>query len=350
MIKKIILVLTIFLVSVFTLTGENNPSYNPSKLGEALYELGSPDIIAQGASVAGGGLQSVSAEHIALNPALTAGEQRVVINTSFTTLIANKESVAFGFAGQLGAVIPSKYGVFTGSVYGIHSTLDSLDFGTNFTIRAGFAKDVTDKLYVGTDLSFACGTTLGVNLALGFTYNYGTVKWLPVVKDFRLGFSLTAMGYVHKVQSSTPLYNGKTTAYPSPFTPHIGIAGTLFEVGKVKGGMSLDFSFPTFQNAIINTGFQVLFFDIVKVKIGEELNIRELVAGKASVIPSISLSAKIGINTKDDSFFAKQGWQQSEIVPVVGYRYLNDGIQAISAGLVAYLGLRDTSAPEIILW
>ena len=128
------------------------------------------------------------------------------------------------------------------------------------------------------------------------------------------------------------------------------INNTLFEVGKVKGGMSLDFSFPTFQNAIINTGLQVLFFDIVKVKIGEELNIRELVAGKASVIPSISLSAKIGINTKDDSFFAKQGWQQSEIVPSMGYRNLYNGVHAASVGVTAHLGLKDTNAPEINLW
>ena len=47
---------------------------------------------------------------------------------------------------------------------------------------------------------------------------------------------------------------------------------------------------------------------------------------------------------------AKKGWQQSEIVPSMGYRYLYNDVQAVSAGIVAHLGLKDTNAPEINLW
>ena len=50
------------------------------------------------------------------------------------------------------------------------------------------------------------------------------------------------------------------------------------------------------------------------------------------------------------SFLAKNGWQQSEIIPSMGYRYLYDDVHAASIGLTAHLGLKDTEAPEIILW
>ena len=68
------------------------------------------------------------------------------------------------------------------------------------------------------------------------------------------------------------------------------------------------------------------------------------------MIPTVSLSAKIGISSKDDSFLAKQGWQQSEIIPSVGYRYLYNDVQATSVGFTALLGQQDTSAPVINLW
>ena len=78
--------------------------------------------------------------------------------------------------------------------------------------------------------------------------------------------------------------------------------------------------------------------------------VREIAAKTASLMPSVSLSVKIGVNTKDDSFLAKQGWQQSEIVPSMGYRNLYNGVHAASVGVTAHLGLKDTNAPEINLW
>ena len=101
---------------------------------------------------------------------------------------------------------------------------------------------------------------------------------------------------------------------------------------------------------MIYPSLQALFVDIVRIKVGNELNIREMIENKASILPSVSVSVKFGINTKDDSFFAKQGWQQSEIVPAVAYKNLKGNIQVASVGITAHLGLKDTTPPEINLW
>ena len=325
-------------------------AFNPSNGGEDLYQFASPETLTDGVSVAGGALPYSTAAHIAVNPALTAEEQRIVIDASFTGLLAKEGNSKFGFAGHLGAIVPSKYGVFTGSLYCISSKIDYFDFGTNFITRAGFAKDISDELSVGADFAIGFGSAISANLDLGFTYGIGNIKWLPFLKDVRLGASLTSIGYGYNPKTSSSLYVGSTTAFPSPFTPHFGIAGTLLSAEKIKCGVSLDLSFPTFQNVVMNTGLQVSFMDMVRIKIGNELNIREIVAKTASLIPSVSLSVKIGIKSKDDSFLAKQGWQQSEIIPSVGYRYLYNDVQAASVGVTAHLGLKDTNAPEINLW
>lgn len=324
-------------------------AFNPSVEGENLYLLGSPDTLANGNSVSGGALPSSTAINIAINPALTAAEQRVIVDVSLTSLISGGDNRC-GFAGHVGAVIPSKYGVFTGSIYGISSNLIGLDLGNNFTLRAGFAKDVTEKLFVGADFSFTFGSAWGANIGLGFTYDIGKVNWLPFLKDVRWGASLTGLGYGYKPKSTSTIYEGNVTAFPSIITPRIGISGSFIKAEKLTAGLSLDLSLPTFQNAVFSPGLQVLFNNIVRIKMGSDFNLRELVTGKASIIPSVSVSVKFGINTKEDSFLAKQGWQQSEIVPAVAYRYLNNNIQAASVGITAHLGLKDTESPEIKLW
>ena len=331
-----------FSVSIF--------AFNPSNGGEDIYQFASPETLTDGASVAGGALPYSTAAHIAINPALTATEQRVVVDFSFTGLMSTKSVASFGFGTHLGAIVPSKYGVFTGSLYCVSSAIDYYDFGTNLITRAGFAKEISEKLSVGADFSIGFGSAFSGNLNLGFTYAIGSIKWLPFLKDVRLGSSFTGIGYGYNPKTTSSLYEGSSSAFPSPFTLHGGIAGNLISKDKFKLGIALDLSFPTFQNVVMNTGFQALIMDVVRVKIGNEFNLREIIAGTSAMIPSVSISAKIGINTKDDSFLAKKGWQQSEIVPSMGYRYLYNDVQAVSAGIVAHLGLKDTNAPEINLW
>ena len=121
------LISAVFLMSCISLLF----AYNPSAGGELMYQLQTPDVLADGASVAGGALFSASAEHIAINPALTAEEQRIVINLDYTALAGS----SYGQTMFLGTIFPTKRGVLTFSGQGIFATLDELDLGNCFTIK-----------------------------------------------------------------------------------------------------------------------------------------------------------------------------------------------------------------------
>ena len=72
-------------------------------------------------------------------------------------------------------------------------------------------------------------------------------------------------------------------------------------------------------------------------------------AGKASYIPSIAVSAKIAFKTQN-SFMNKNGWAESEVEIPAGYRQLTGGVHAISTGATLHLGMQDNKEPVIKLW
>ena len=61
------------------------------------------------------------------------------------------------------------------------------------------------------------------------------------------------------------------------------------------------------------------------------------------------LSLKLGITSKKFSE-TNSDWEKSELTPSVATQTLYSGIQAVSFGARLDLGLKDTDAPEIILW
>ena len=321
-------------------------AYNPSAGGELMYQLQTPDVLADGASVAGGALFSASAEHIAINPALTSEEQRIVINLDYTALAGS----SYGQTMFLGTIFPTKYGVLTFSGQGIFATLDELDLGNCFTMRAGFSKDISEELYVGTDLACTIGSGFGIYGDFGFYYKAGSVKWLPFLKDVKFGGVLTGCGLPYNNSSKSALDSEEAvTGFPGLVTPHAGLSGTLVTTDKFKMGLSADLAFPTFQNIVFDTGLQMLIADFVRVRTGWNFNLRECMAGKASYIPSIAVSAKIAFKTQN-SFMNKNGWAESEVEIPAGYRQLTGGVHAISAGATLHLGMQDNKEPVIKLW
>ena len=326
-------------------------AYNPPAGGELPYLLATPQTLSNGASAAGGALPYATAEHTAINPALVAGEQRIVVNAGFTGLIGPAADSGFGSAMNIGAVIPTKYGVFTGAVQGLFTGFQTLALGNSGTIRGGFAKDITDSIHVGASLAGTFGKKIGVFGDLGVLWNKGKISKLPWLKDVRIGFALTELGLPYKNPDAAGINPAKdVSGFPGWVTPRAGIAGTLLSAQKMKIGASADIAVPSFQNVLIDLGVQFLLFDMVRVKTGWEFNLRECIAGTAVYYPDVAVSVKIAFRSKDDSFLTEHGWQQSELVPAVGYRYLEGGVHAVSAEFAAHLGLKDTEAPLIELW
>ena len=121
------------------------------------------------------------------------------------------------------------------------------------------------------------------------------------------------------------------------------------DLKKMSGGFSFDLAAPFFQNAVINTALGFSFLDFINLSVGWEANIRELVNGNEVNLPSIGISVKFAINSSGISK-KNEDWAKSEITTSASWQQLYGGIQAISGGMIMDLGMKDTSAPEIILW
>ena len=326
-------------------------AYNPPPAGELLYHFTSPFMLSGEVSAAGGPLFHVHPEHTAVNPALSAVEQRIVADVSYTALIAPNQNKTYGQAFNIGTLIPSRYGVFTAVAQGVFVPFNDMLLENTFTVRGAYSKDITDWLYVGAGLYGGFGSDWALGADIGCVYLPGTVKWLPFLSNVRFGFALTGLGKTYKPATiGIDGLSEKITSYPSIVTPRAGVAGTLFSVNKFSGGLSLDVSLPTFQNLVLDAGFQCLFADIVRLSTGWQINLREAIAQKASWYPSISLSVKFGFTCADESILSKKGWQQSEIIAASAYRPMRANMHAFSTGAAMYLGLKDTAAPEITLW
>ncbi|OJF76771.1 MAG: hypothetical protein BKP49_05455 [Treponema sp. CETP13] len=326
-------------------------AYNPPASGEVLYELSTPVSLASASSVAGGGLWNENTAQIVINPSLLATEQRMVGNIAYTALINSNDEDSYGQSVYAGASIPTQYGVFTSSVQWAYIPLDSVYLGNSCTLRGAYSKDITDNLFVGAGLYGGFGSDWSLGFDLGFLYNFGSLNKIPFLSDVRWGGSLTGIGKSYNPETTGYVdADDSTTGIPSMFTPRTGVAATVLNVNKVKMGLSADVSFPTFQNVIFDSGLQVEIADFLYVNGGWEFNLRETLHDVASYLPSVSVSMKFGIASKDDSYLAEHGWSESEIVPTVAYRELTNDTQVFSSGVSMYLGLPDTAAPEITLW
>ncbi|MFC2420605.1 MAG: hypothetical protein ACFNOL_05975, partial [Treponema maltophilum] len=110
-------------------------AYNPPPGGDALYSFTSPFMLSAERSSAGGPLYHVHPGHTGVNPALPADEQRIVIDAAYTALIAPAQNKTYGQAFNIGGMIPSRYGVFTGVMQGVFVPFNDMLLKNGFTAR-----------------------------------------------------------------------------------------------------------------------------------------------------------------------------------------------------------------------
>ena len=340
------------LVSVFILTTSFLNAYNPPINGENFLELSSPKLMTNGASSSGGGIFSTGPDSLVVNPALTATDQRVVLNLAYTGLFSSQDANAkYGNAFQAGILIPFKWAVFSGYLNGSMLPFESMQLGNSINLKAGLAKEITEKLDIGLNLN--TGMFWGYNFDwelsanLGFLYKYGT---LGFVKDFRYSASLLNLGKNYSKVSLNPINKDKAIgAFPGIATLKIGAAGLLFSNDLLKFGASLDLTFPTFQNVIIDMGLEFSVKDMLCINVAEKFNIAELANGHKNIVPSVGLFFKFDFDVKNNEYLAQNGWEKSEMTTAVAYKNLYDSINAISASVDVNLGMKDENPPEIII-
>lgn len=335
-----------FLILCFSAIATILSAYNPPAGGELFYRLSAPDLLS-GASSAGDSATNFTAEHIAVNPALTADEQRIVASAYATAIYPRaalpKGSSVFGTSVDAGILIPSKLGVFSGVLQGVFSNIRTFDLGFSGTMRAGFAKAIDEKLNVGADLYTTIGNGWALAGDLGFVFKQNAFETIPFLSKVRWSGTITAIG---KSFSNSSAVSG----FPGIITPQAAVSGIFYESEKISAGASLGLALPSFQNIVFDAGIHCLVADMICIRSGWTFNLRETIAGNAGPNLYISVNTRFAIRSRDDSFMSEHGWQQSEIVPAAAYRALSGNVQAISAGAAFHLGVKDTTPPEIIIW
>lgn len=327
-------------------------AYNPPAGGQNLFRLTEPQLLTGGASSAGGALFGVTPASVMNNPALTAFEQRIILDVAGTMLFDSSDSehsVGGGF--QAGILFPSRWGVSSYLFQGLFVPLERMQLGNNLHLNANFSKDVTDKLAIGMGLNVACFYGYGSDwlgaLDMGALYRFGDLAFL---KDLRFGAALLNLGKMYGDTTNNGITGSDANNWPGLATPKMGVAATLVSVKGMDLGASVDFTVPNFQNFVVDAGVQILFSGFIAVSSSWEYDVREYSEGSKNILPSIGISCRFMFNSKDGSMLANKGWQQSEMTVSGAWQQLYKKINAVSAGAVLNLGLKDTQAPEIILW
>jgi len=322
-------------------------AWNPPVGGDAANSLLSAALLGGGASVTGGAFGASLPGALAVNPAISAGEQRIVLDVLYAGLIGAGGEAGYGNVANLGLVFPTRWSVIAASANFIQSPFTSLPLGTAGTLRASISKDVTKNLYLGAGITGSAGTGWGVSGEIGALWLPGDLGFL---KDSRVGFSLTGIGRPFTADGTVGV-NGtatETSGYASAFTPHAGFAATLVKTSAFKLGASTDISAPTFQNFVFDAGLQMAIMDFVTLRTAWNFNLAETLANQATYIPSVALAFNLKLNSQDkDSFLAKNGWGQSEIEPTASVKPMANGIVAAGAGVNVHLGVTDTQPPAI---
>lgn len=365
------------------LLGSNLFAYNPPAGGQNVLRLTEPQLITGAHSAAGGGLFGVTPASIVNNPALTAWEQRITLDVAGTLFINsntedpyNGHSLGEGFQGAL--LIPSRWCVSTLLFQGVWTQAFDMPIGDSINFTGGLAKDITDQVSVGMNLNFgllygdAVDSDWTASAAFGAYYNFGDLAFM---QNVRFGAAISNIGKVYdKSEKTVGIKTAKNirdwadsssasgseskggpsveeaTAWPGLCTIRTGVAATMLRTDIMDLGLSLDLSYPFFQNLVADVGLQLQFWDSIKVSSSWEFDAQEFANDAKNLMPSIGVSFKFIFNSAQGSYMANKGWDQSDMTVSGAWKQMYKNVNAVSAGAVLNLGLADTKAPEITMW
>lgn len=330
----------------------------PPPGGEGLFLYGHPAYTKSANSAAGGPLFSAGPYSININPALTAGFQSPVADFGFS-VIADTDDPKPGSALHLGASYPTRWGVWTGALRGEFLNFDSLSMGNVVAGHAGFARDVTENLYIGAGLSIGGmfndeTKDLYAAADLGVWYRIkalGALEDKPYLKNIRFGVAFQNLGKsFRKFRVDDPFGDHEqtyNTGFPGIAEPKAGVAADLVSFDKFKLGLSVDVSFPTFSNFVLNTGMQAEIAEMFTVSSGWDFNARENGKDYGLHWPYIAVGARFQVDTSGLAPLRKKGIEQTDIQVDGIWQHLHNYTEHVSLGATAYFGVRDALPPDI---
>lgn len=347
-------ILSIVLAAGFLVSAVS--AYNPPAGWEEMYELSSPSALSGEVTSAGGGIYKMGPESLNVNPALTATEQRVVLNLAGTALVSANEanSDKFGVAAQGGILIPTKLYIYSAYLNGTFVPFEEMQLGNSISAKLGLSKSITDWLDVGLGMNstFLLGSDFDWALGadLGFVAKPGNVGFM---RDFKYGVSILNLGKNINFLDETSL--------PMIGTVRAGCAATVFQNDTLKVGTSIDMAAPNFQNFIFDAAASVCIKEMFTVSLSEKFNLKETLNQSYNFIPSIGMNFKFTFDVKNKapvdgeeykenkfaSYMEKNDWSESEMTVSAAYKNLYKSVNAVSAGVDINLGLKDSIPPVV---
>lgn len=320
--------------------------YNPPPGGEDLYDLYSPELLAQGAPAVGGSGPQADA----INPATSGLVQRTTLDASYLGLTGFDSSLAGGgwqgHVVNLGVVSPTRVGVFSGSAHFVSLPLDGMPWGTMGFVHASASKELYPGWIAG----------LGVRLGGGGSdrFDLGAALDLGVIRDGSALFGLDGVRWGIALQNVGKWYvpNSNFEALPAPFTPSAGVEIRALSTDWLTITTSGSASAPAFQNLRLGLGMEAELFNAVSVHGGWGFDLRETLDDalpNRSVLPSFGLSATFRAGLGRDGFAAEQGWTETEVKTTFAAAPLYNDIWAIGGGINAPLGVIDTAGPSVTI-
>ena len=220
----------------------------------------------------------------ALNPAAEGEAQRIIFDIGYIALpvlgSGNESGIGFGTV-NLGAIFPTRYGVFGTSLRFLTSPFDYFPVKTSIQGNVNAAKELYPGMSVGAGFNMGYNSGNGFTIFgdLGFRYNIGK---LGPLENFTWAMTMRGIG---------------KSWIPSMFTPAGGVAFDLVHLKGEDGrpdplriSLAADLLFPTFQNMAGKLGFSVNVAEFINVSASTQFNIRESINGNVpSPIPSIGV-------------------------------------------------------------
>lgn len=320
-------------------------SYNPPPGGVRLESLASPAQLTSASSSAGGALFLSAPSSAAVNPAIISDEQRITFDAGYTALISFGEN--FGSAFEIGGMLPTKWCCAAVLLRGAFTPFDDMDCGNSVAGTFALGKRVIERLRIGASATggamWSAGWSYMATAGAGAIYDAGEAGFL---KDIRFAASITDVGKTFSPDDIPGINDSKEAGhFPLFFTPRGGAAATLFDTGKIKGGISADTIFPGCQNFVLAAGYSMIIDGKWTASVAYTFDAREASEG-CFCAPAISVGYKTLLKTSNKKAVSK-GWAQNDMTVCGGWQSLYGGVQAISAGALLHLGAKDTEGPEI---
>ena len=334
MLKKITIALVFCFTIIMTVFAQNDGA-TPIGANTA-QDLYAPSVAGRGGFTTSRGGSPASA----LNPAAEGEAQRIIFDLGYLGLPSFGDEDGFGLGSfNIGAIFPTRYAVFGGSLRFLQSPFDSFPVENTFDVNLNVAKELYPGMSFGIGLNggYNTGNTWTVSGDLGFRYNIGN---LGPLENFTWAFAARSLG---------------KSWVPPMFTPALGIA---FDFFHIRGGenspdplrmtLSADVMAPTVQNMAAKLGLSILIAEIINVSTSTQFNMKEYLDDTGpSPIPSIGIGAIFKLKSGGRKIVAEMLPSDGELAVDLAAKPLYNGIWAMGGGITWTVGVADKKPPVI---